>query len=77
MNQVSHYSTATRLNFPPSFIIFCSNIIMSGGTLKDAKEMIGHKDISITDRYSHLTSMHKHHRQKQLAAHYLKSDLSN
>jgi|TARA_B100001971_G_C18234388_1_gene566138 site-specific recombinase XerD len=48
---------------------------MSGGTLKDAKEMIGHKDISITDRYSHLTAPHMQHRQEQLAAHYLKSDL--
>ena len=44
---------------------------MSGGTLKDAKEMIGHKDISITDRYSHLTAPHMQHRQEQLAAHYL------
>ena len=55
---------------------FCSNLIMSGGTLKDAKEMIGHKDISMTDRYSHLTAIHKHRRQEQLANHYT-ADLAN
>ena len=33
---------------------FCSNLLMAGGDLKDAKEMIGHSDIAMTDRYSHL-----------------------
>jgi integrase len=49
---------------------FCSNVILSGGGLKDAKEMIGHADISMTDRYAHLTALHKLERQKQLADHY-------
>jgi integrase len=31
---------------------FCSNLIMSGGGLKDAKEMIGHADISITTSFN-------------------------
>jgi integrase len=49
---------------------FCSNLIMSGGDLKDAKEMIGHTDISMTDRYSHLSGDHFIRRQDQLAEHY-------
>jgi integrase len=49
---------------------FCSNLILSGGSLKDAKEMIGHSDISMTDRYSHLSMEHCLSKQKQLAEHY-------
>ena len=49
---------------------FCSNLILSGSDLKDVKEMIGHKDLSTTDRYSHLTAIHKKHNQERLAAHY-------
>jgi len=49
---------------------FCSNLIMSGGNLKDAKEMIGHSDISMTDRYSHLTNDHKFNNQRRLASYY-------
>jgi site-specific recombinase XerD len=49
---------------------FCSNLILSGGNLKDAKEMIGHSDISMTDRYSHLTGDHRLRKQNQLAEHY-------
>lgn len=55
---------------------FCSNLIMSGGGLKDAKEMIGHSDISMTDRYSHLSVGHVIHKQDQLAEHY-EEGLSN
>jgi integrase len=49
---------------------FASNLLLSGTSLKDVKEMIGHKDIAMTDRYSHLTLAHKLQKQKQLAAHY-------
>ncbi|MEE4601873.1 MAG: site-specific integrase [Desulfobacteraceae bacterium] len=49
---------------------FCSNLIMSGGDLKDAKEMIGHSDISMTDRYTHLSNSHMRNRQEKLAEHY-------
>ena len=38
---------------------FCSNLILSGSDLKDAKEMIGHSDLSMTDRYSHITTARK------------------
>ena len=36
----------------------------------DVKEMIGHKDLSMTDRYAHLTPAHKLVRQEQLARFY-------
>jgi integrase len=49
---------------------FCSNLLLSGSDLKDVKEMIGHRDISMTDRYAHLTLSHKLSRQKQLARFY-------
>ena len=49
---------------------FCSNLLLSGASLKDAKEMIGHSDISMTDRYSHLSMNHNLSRQTQLAEHY-------
>jgi integrase len=49
---------------------FCSNLILSGGGLKDAKEMIGHSDIAMTDRYSDISADHVIHKQDQLAEHY-------
>ena len=49
---------------------FCSNLLLSGSDLKDVKEMIGHSDLSMTDRYSHLTLSRKRMRQKRLAEHY-------
>jgi integrase len=51
---------------------FCSNLLLSGSDLKDVKEMIGHSDLSMTDRYSHLTLNHKLLRQESLAEHYAK-----
>ena len=45
---------------------FCSNLLMAGGGLKEAKEMIGHSDIAVTDRYSHLSGLHRRNLQKQL-----------
>ena len=55
---------------------FCSNLILSGSDLKDAKDMIGHADISMTDRYSHLTNAHKFARQCQLAEYYTSASAS-
>ena len=49
---------------------FCSNLLLSGASLKDAKEMIGHQDISMTDRYSHLSLNHNLSNQVRLAEHY-------
>jgi len=51
---------------------FSSNLLLSGATLKDAKEMIGYNGISVTDRSAHLTLDHKLRLQKNLAEHYLK-----
>ena len=47
---------------------------MSGASLKDVKELIGHNDISMTDRYSHLTLQHRLSKQEQLAEHYVNSE---
>ena len=49
---------------------FCSNLILSGVSLKDAKELIGHEDIAMTDRYSHLRLQHHLSKQEQLTEHY-------
>jgi integrase len=52
---------------------FSSNLLLSGATLKDVKEMIGHRNISMTDRYSHLSLNHKLFWQNQLSEHYSNS----
>ena len=49
---------------------FCSNLIMSGSDLKVVKDMIGHRDLAMTDRYTHLTNLHKRSNQQRLAEHY-------
>lgn len=49
---------------------FCSNLLLAGSDLKDVKEMIGHNDLSMTDRYSHLTLNYKRLKQTRLAEHY-------
>ena len=49
---------------------YCSNLLLSGGDLKDAKEMIGHSDIAMTDRYTHIIDERKAYRQEKLAEHY-------
>jgi integrase len=49
---------------------FGSNLLLAGASLKDVKEMMGHSDISTTDRYAHLTANHKLLMQGKLAEHY-------
>jgi site-specific recombinase XerD len=44
--------------------------LLSGANINDVKEMIGHSDISMTDRYSHLTLNHHKAMQEKLAKHY-------
>lgn len=46
---------------------------LSGAGLKDAKDMIDHSDISMTDRYSHFTSQRHLFNQRSLAEHYINS----
>jgi integrase len=38
---------------------FASQVIMKGGDLKDVQELLGHKSMSMTLRYSHLPQKHK------------------
>lgn len=49
---------------------FCSNLLLSGVDLKDVKEMIGHRDLSMTDRYAHLNIGRKLLNQEKLAKFY-------
>lgn len=49
---------------------FCSSLLLSGADLKDAKEMIGHNDLAMTDRYAHLVVSHKLSKQEGLAKFY-------
>jgi site-specific recombinase XerD len=58
------------LHFHDNRHTFCSNVALSGGDLKEISEMIGHSDISMTDRYTHLTGLRKLYRQEKLAEHY-------
>ena len=38
---------------------FASHVLMRGGTLKDVQELLGHKNMSMTMRYAHLSQEHK------------------
>jgi site-specific recombinase XerD len=60
----------TDLHFHDLRHTFCSNLLLAGGDLKSVKDMIGHKDLSMTDRYSHLTAEYKRSLQGKLASHY-------
>jgi integrase len=51
------------------------NLILAGADLKTVKDMIGHKDISMTDRYTHLTQGYRNTVQEKLAQHYAAAKL--
>ena len=38
---------------------FASRLLLKGGTLKDVQELLGHKTMTMTLRYAHLTQEHK------------------
>ena len=38
---------------------FASHLVMKGATIKDVQELLGHKDLKMTMRYSHLSQEHK------------------
>jgi integrase len=54
---------------------YCSNILLAGGSLKDVKELIGHKTIEMTDRYAHLDNAHKKKIQGLLEVHYAQTEI--
>ena len=43
---------------------------MCGVDLKTIREMIGHKDLKSTDRYTHLVGLFKEMQQKRLDSYY-------
>lgn len=49
---------------------FCSNALLAGATLKDVSEMIGHADLEMTNRYSHMPTIRRGVLQEDLAKHY-------
>jgi integrase len=68
--QVRKIAGFNGLHFHDLRHTFCSNLLLSGSDLKDVKEMIGHKDLSMTDRYTHLTALRKLAKQENLARFY-------
>ena len=49
---------------------YCTNMLLSGSTLKETNVMIGHKTLRMTDRYTHLEGVIDSHPQDRLAKRY-------
>ena len=47
---------------------FASRLVMAGENLKTVQELLGHKDIKMTMRYSHLSVAHKQNAVNKLDA---------
>lgn len=69
-HKTRHLAGMDDLHFHDLRHTFASNLILAGGGIKDAKDMIGHSDISMTDRYTHLTTNRHLVMQQKLASHY-------
>ncbi len=48
-----------RLHVPRFAAYLCSRLVMAGVDLSTVKDLMGHKDIRMTLRYTHLSSDHK------------------
>lgn len=59
-----------KLHFHDLRHTFCSNLMLAGADIKDVKNMIGHRDLKMTDRYTHLMSARKTLLQEKLADHF-------
>ena len=49
---------------------YCTNLLESGANLAEVMELIGHNDIRMTKRYTHVSSKRKKSLQSALEAHY-------
>jgi integrase len=50
---------------------FASHLVMSGADIVVVKELLGHKSLSMTMRYSHLSQEHKRNAVENLNRHYI------
>jgi integrase len=56
---------------------YCTNMLLSGSTLKEASVMIGHKTLRMTDRYSNLEGVMDNRPQDRLARRYAMTGTDN
>jgi|GEM_PF-538591 len=56
---------------------YCTNMLLSGSTLKETNVMIGHKTLRMTDRYSHLEGVMDNSPQDRLANRYAMTGTDN
>ncbi len=56
---------------------YCTNMLLSGSTLKETNVMIGHKTLRMTDRYSHLEGVIGSSPQDRLARRYAMTGTEN
>jgi integrase len=61
-----HLADLTDFTFHDLRHTFASRLVMAGVDLPTVKELLGHKDISMTMRYAHLSSDHKQAAVKKL-----------